>query len=103
MNSKKSCTWFYYKTTNFPLDFSSNKRLQYYFNTDCELVSDKFKLVSKSSRYNDNGTVLCKNGQMFYEDFFISNISARCNKNAEWDFDLTNLNCYKGLIKDYQN
>ena len=59
--------------------------------------------MSNSSHYNDIGTVLCKNGQMFYEDSFISNISARCNENAEWDFNSTKLNCYKGWIKEYQN
>ena len=68
------------------------------FNTDCELVSDKFKVVSKSSNYNDIGTILCKNGQMFYEDSFISNTTARCNKSAEWEFSSTNLICYKGFF-----
>ena len=69
--------------------------------TDCELVSDKFKVVSKSSHLNDNGTVLCKNGQMFYEESFIPNITARCNKNAEWDFNSTNLHCLKGKLIIY--
>ena len=68
-------------------------------NTDCELVSDKFKLESKSSHYNDIGTVLCKNGQMFYKNSFIPNKTARCNETAEWNFDSTNLNCYRGLFK----
>ena len=54
--------------------------------------------MSKSSRYNDIGTILCKIGQMFYEDSFISNISARCNENAEWDFNSANLKCYKGFF-----
>ena len=68
------------------------------FNTDCELVSDKFKVVSKSSNYNDIGTILCKNGHMFYEDSFISNITARCNETAEWDFDSAKLHCLKGSL-----
>ena len=70
--------------------------------TDCELVSDKFKIVSKSSHYNDNGTVLCKVGKMFYEDSLISNITARCNESAKWSFNLTKLHCYKGLVLAYK-
>ena len=35
---------------------------------------------------------------MFYKDSFISNITARCNETAEWDFDSTNLNCFKGYF-----
>ena len=68
-------------------------------NTDCELKSDKFKIVSKSSQYNYNGTVLCKKGKMFYEKSFISNITARCNETAEWDFNSAKLHCLKGLLK----
>ena len=54
--------------------------------------------MSKSSHYNDNGTVMCKNGQMFYEDSFIPNISARCNENAVWDFNSNKLQCVNGLF-----
>ena len=71
------------------------------FDSDCELESDKFKVVSKSSQLNDNGTVFCKNGHMFYEDSFVTNRTAVCDKNAKWSFNSTNLHCYKGLNKDY--
>ena len=84
--------------TNFKTNLFLSNIHYTLLNTDCELVSDKFKVESKSSQYNDNGTLLCKNGQMFYKDFFISNITARCNENAKWDFDSTNLNCYKGFL-----
>ena len=72
------------------------------FNADCELVSDKFKVVSKSSQYNDNGTVLCKNGQMFYEESFILSIGAKCNESAEWDFNSAKLHCLEGLFSFYK-
>ena len=68
------------------------------FNTGCELVSDKFKVVSKSSQHNDIATVLCKIGQMFYKESFISSISARCNESAEWDFNSAKLHCLKGSL-----
>ena len=57
--------------------------------------------MSKSSQYNDIGTILCKNGQMFYKDSFISNVTTRCNEIAEWDFDSSNLNCLKGFFSFY--
>ena len=69
--------------------------------TDCKLESDKYKVVSNSSHYNSKGTVLCKNGHMFYEDFFISNITAKCEKNAEWSFNSTKLHCLNGLFIIY--
>ena len=64
--------------------------------TDCELESDKFEIVSKSSNYNDNGTVLCKTGKMFHEDSLISNITARCDEDANWSFNSSKLHCYRG-------
>jgi len=72
--------------------FNSSKLHCY---NDCELVSDKFEIVSKSSHYNNNGTVLCKVGKMFYEDSLISNTTARCNENANWSFNSSKLRCYK--------
>ena len=65
-------------------------------------MSDKFEIVSKSSHYNNNGTVLCKVGKMFYEDSLISNTTARCNENANWSFNSSKLRCYKGLVLAYK-
>ena len=44
------------------------------------------------------GTVLCKNGQMFYEESFILSIGAKCNESAEWDFNSAKLHCLKGSL-----
>ena len=70
--------------------------------TDCELVSNKFKIVSKSSHYNVNGTVLCKVGKMFYENSLILNITARCDESATWYFNSSELHCYRGLVLAYK-
>jgi len=61
----------------------------------CELVSDRFKVVSDSSSYKENGTVLCKNGQMFNDDLPSSDIKAWCNENAVWSFKSEKLHCYR--------
>ena len=74
------------------------KCLTFSQNTDCLLESDKFKVVSKSSHYNDKGAVFCKKGHMFYEVSFIPNITALCDKNAKWSFNSINLHCHEGLI-----
>ena len=61
-----------------------------------------FRVDSNSSSYNDNGTVLCKTGKMFYEDSLISNITARCNESATWSFNSSKLHCYRGLVLAYK-
>ena len=35
---------------------------------------------------------------MFYEESFVSSISARCNENAVWDFNSNKLHCVNGLL-----
>ena len=78
--------------------FCSYRLVKYYIITDCELISENFKIVSKSSQFNDIGKVLCKSGNMFYEDSLVTNRTAICDKNAKWSFNSTNLHCYEGLI-----
>ena len=44
---------------------------------------------------------MCRNGQMFYEDSPVPNITAVCDENAEWSFKSEKTHCYRGLKLKY--